>query len=77
MALIFLGEHLEAERTAQVYKWANGLAYEVHMFVQGSEQKETKTFNTEQQADDFAEDWVLEARKEIKEKKNKKNNTSE
>ena len=72
MALIFLHEHIGGPRTAQVYKWANGLCYEVKMAEMGKPE-DSKTFNTEQEAENFAEDWVLETQ-EQKPKKSKKNN---
>lgn len=68
MALILLHEHQNETRRAEVYKWANGICYEVKITEAGL-QGETKHFNTEQDAENWAEDWVLEA----KPKKTKKN----
>lgn len=61
MALILLHEYKEANRRAEVHKWANGLAHEVHQY-EDDVRVSDKTFNTEQAAEDFAEDWVLAVR---------------
>lgn len=61
MALIFTSEFVgkDNKRIAQVFKHANGSGFTVQCF-ESTVQKRQEVFNTESQADDWAEDWVLE-----------------
>ena len=61
MALIFVSEYLgdTNKRIAQVYRHSNGTGYTVQCF-ESTVQKRQEVFNTESQAEDWAEDWVLE-----------------
>ena len=61
MALIYLSEYVgnTNKRTAQVFRHANGSGFTVQCY-ESTVQKRQDVFNTESQAEDFAEDWVLE-----------------
>lgn len=61
MALIFVSEYVgkSNKRIAQVYKHANHTGFTVQCFDSTVEQRRD-VFNTESQAENFAEDWVLE-----------------
>jgi hypothetical protein len=61
MALIYTSEYLgdKNKRIAQVFKHSNGTGYTVHCFESTVKANEHQ-FQTESQADNFAEDWVQE-----------------
>lgn len=61
MALIFTSEFVgdTNKRIAQVYKHANQTGFTVQCF-ESTVKVADHTFDTESQADNFAEDWVLE-----------------
>lgn len=61
MALIYISEYVgkDNKRLAQVYRHANGSGYTVQCF-ESTVQKRQEVFNTESQAENWAEDWVLE-----------------
>lgn len=60
MALIFTSEFVgDNKRLAQVFRHANGTGYTVECFESTVKVAEHQ-FDTESQADDFADDWVLQ-----------------
>jgi hypothetical protein len=61
MALIFISEYLgdHNKRSAQVYRHSNGTGYTVQCFDSTVQQRQD-VFNTESQAENFAEDWCQE-----------------
>ena len=54
---LFLSEFVQGTRTAQVFQRRIELDYVVYCFCCGHE-AESEPFETEQLADDWAEDWV-------------------
>lgn len=60
MAMIFQGEHTSKKRTAHVFKRQEENDYIVVCYELGVESL-SDTFDLEQLADDWAEDWVLNA----------------
>lgn len=71
MAIVFVKEYNGETRNAQLYKWANGLCYQVRM-TEGANTTE-REFNTEQDAEEFAREWIKE-KNEPKVSKKIKNN---
>lgn len=55
---IVLSEYMEYPYNARVYKANNG-EYGVLMYIAEDDFNDVKFFNTEQQAEDFAEEWVM------------------
>jgi hypothetical protein len=58
MEMLFLSEHLGAKRTAQVFLRREKKDFAVVCF-HNDLHREAYYFDTESDADDFAEDWVL------------------
>lgn len=55
---VVLSEYMEYPYNARVYKANNG-EYGVLMYIAEEDFNDVKFFLTEQQAEDFAENWVL------------------
>ena len=61
MAYIYTSEYVgdDNKRKAEVYKHANHTGFTVKCF-ESTVQIKQEVFNTESQAEDYAEDWVLQ-----------------
>lgn len=59
MGRLFLSEYCSQPRTAHVYKELNTAGYTVICFQHNAETA-YRTFDSEEAAEDFAEDWILQ-----------------
>lgn len=58
MSYIYLSEYNGLDRTAQVFRKDGTTMFVVKCFIMGRELRQTP-FQSESEADDYAEDWVL------------------